>query len=318
MLKTALLLAVLAGSAAAQNSLAVAASQLPSTNLPAQKIGPNDLIAISIYDAPELTRTVRVSADGRIRLPMVKQTVKVEGLLPSQVESAVANVLKAEQILTDPIVTITIVEYHSRPISVAGAVKNPVTFQAIGPVTLLEAVTRAGGLNPDAGSEILVTRSQPREGDTPISLTQRIAVKSLIDGADPEANVKLTGGEEIRIPEVGKVFVVGNVKRPGAFAVQDGSETTVLKMLAMAEGLQPYAAKQAYIIRSDDQTSVKNEIAIELKKIMERKAPDVQLLANDILYIPDNSGRRATMRALERITGFGAATASGVIIWGSR
>jgi polysaccharide export outer membrane protein len=190
-----------------------------------------------------------------------------------------------------------------------------VTFQAIGAVSLLEALTRAGGLSPDAGPEILVTRIQAGTDGAPVALTRRIAVKALIDAADPEVNVKLYGGEEIRVPEAAKVFVVGNVKKPGAYPVQDTTETTVLKMLAMAEGLAPYAGKQAYILRRDDRSGARRELPIELKKIMERKAPDVPLMANDILYIPDNSGRRATVGVLDRVAGFGAATASGVLIW---
>jgi len=292
--------------------------EVGGANLPAQKIGANDLIAVSVYDAPEFTRTVRVGPDGHIRLPMLKQRLKAEGLLPGELEEAIAAALNAEQILVDPVVTVTVVEYHSRPISVVGAVKNPVTFQAIGAVSLLEALARAGGLSQEAGPEILVTRTQAGPGGTPdgapVALTRRVAVKALIDAADPEVNVKLYGGEEIRVPEAAKVFVVGNVKKPGAYPVQDTTETTVLKMLAMAEGLAPYAAKQAYIIRRDERGN-KHELLIELKKIMERKAPDVPLLANDILYVPDNSGRRTTASVLDRLAGFGASTASGVLIW---
>src|SRR5437764_8815684 len=111
-------------------------------NLPAQKIGPNDLLNISVYDAPELTRTVRVGADGLIRLPMLKRQIKAEGLMPAQLESAIAEAVTAEQLLVDPFVTVTVAEYSSYPISVAGAVKQPLTFQANKPVTLLEAITR--------------------------------------------------------------------------------------------------------------------------------------------------------------------------------
>ena len=164
-------------------------------NLPAQRIGANDLIAVSVYDQPEFTRSVRVSADGFIRLPMLERRIEAEGLLPSELETSIAEALRAEEILVDPIVTVTIAEYQSRPISVAGAVKNPITFQAVGPVTLLEAITRAGGLSPDAGLEILVTRSQPGEHGKPTALTQRIPVKALIDAAAPELNIQLHGGE---------------------------------------------------------------------------------------------------------------------------
>jgi polysaccharide biosynthesis/export protein len=102
---------------------------------------------------------------------------------------------------------------------------------------------------------------------------QRILVKGLIDAADPTLNISLIGGEEIRVPEAGRVYVIGNVKKPGAFAVQDGVESTVLKMLALSEGLMPYASKDAYIYRREANGS-KNEIEIPLSKIMERKAPD--------------------------------------------
>src|SRR5438045_9406146 len=121
-----------------------------------------------------------------------------------------------------------------------------------------------------------------------------------MEGSNPELNRALTGGEEIRVPENGKVFVVGNVHKPGAFAMQDSGETTVLKMLAMSEGLMPFASKQAYIYRQEGDAGSKTEIPIELKQIMDRNSPDVTLPANDILYIPDHSGRRMPMTAVEK------------------
>ena len=211
-----------------------AAPDNSGANLPAQRIGASDLIAVSVYDVPELTRTVRVGADGYMRLPMLKQRIKAEGLMPDELETVVASALVAEGLIVDPFVTITIAEYNSRPISVAGAVRQPITFQAAGPVSLLEAITRAGGLAPEAGPEILVSRAQSGPDGTVTSLVQRILVKGLIDAADPTLNISLIGGEEVRVPEVGRVYVIGNVKQPGAFAVQDGVESTVLKMLALS------------------------------------------------------------------------------------
>lgn len=288
----------------------------PTANLPAQRIGANDLIAVSVYDAPEFTRTIRVGPDGTIRLPMVKQRIPAEGLLPAELEAEIARVLEAAEILVDPIVTVTIVEYQSRPVSVVGAVKRPLTFQADSPVSLLDALARAEGLLPNAGPEILVSCTQPGPDGQPVAHVRRIPVKELIEGADPEWNIRLIGGEEVRVPEAGKVFVVGNVKRPGAFAVDETEGTSVLKVLALSEGLAPFAHKTAYIYRKEPATGSKNEIEIPLKEILERKAADVPLLANDILYVPDNRGRRLRATAIERIIGFGATTTSGVLIWG--
>jgi len=277
-------------------------------NLPAQAVGPNDLIAVSVYDAPELSRTIRIGADGMIRLPMLKQLIKAEGLFPADLETAIAKALREEQILVDPFVTVTIAEYHSRPISVSGAVKMPLVFQAEGPISLLEAIARAQGLSENAGSEILVSRSQTGADGAATTLTRRIAVRNLINDADPAVNIKLTGGEEIRVPEVSKIYVVGNIMKPGAYPVQDGSETTVLQMLALSEGLSPFANKNAFIYRREANGS-KNEIPVQLDKILQRKSPDVPLVANDIFYIPDNRGRRIGIKAIEAIVT--AATGAG-------
>ena len=314
-MRIAALFLVLAASAFGQRVTPMADPAL--TNLPAQKIGPDDLLAVSVYDSPELTRTVRVGADGSIRIPMLKQRIKVDGLMPSDVEDALATALETEKLLVAPLVTVTVAEYHSRPINVMGAVKKPVAFQADAPVTLLHALALAEGLSSDAGQEILITRTAPRTdaADAP-PLVRRISVKALIDGADPSANVILTGGEEIRVPEAGRIYVVGNVKKPGAFALQDGAQSSVLKAIAMAEGLMPYAGKQAFIYRTEGGTGGKDEIPVELRKIMDRKAGDVALLPNDILYITDNKGRRLTLTALEKITLFGAGITSALVYAG--
>jgi len=296
-----LIILVLAAGTRAQQPQARPLSDL-GANLPTQAVGPNDLIAVSVYDVPELSRTVRIGADGYFRLPMVKQRIKAEGLYPLDLETAIAAALRDEQLLVDPIVTVTIAEYHSRPISISGAVKMPLVFQAEGPTTLLDALARAQGLREDAGSEILVSQAQPGPDGAPVTLTRRILVRGLIDNADPALNLPLNGGEIIRVPETGRIYVVGNVKKSGAFPVREGTDTTALQMIALAEGLSPYCDKVAYVYRLEASGS-RNEIAVPLDKIMSRKAPDVALTANDILYIPENHGKRLTLGALEKILG---------------
>lgn len=280
-----------------------------TANLPVQKIGIDDLIGISVYDSPELTRTVRVASDGAIRLPMVKARIPVVGLLPYDVATVIAAQLTKEEVLVDPIVTVSVVESRSRPIVVSGAVKRPITFQASSQTSLLDALARAEGLAADAGPEILISKAQTGSDGKTVTLTQRISVKALIDAADPEVNVQLQGGEQIRVPEAGRVYVVGNVRKPGAFVVHDASETSVLRVLALSEGLEKFAAKEAYIYRREQGPAGKNEIPIELEKIMQRKAPDVPLQANDVLYIPDNKGRRSLARVMESVAAIGGSAA---------
>jgi polysaccharide biosynthesis/export protein len=293
----------------AAGAFAISSAQVQPANLPPHKIRTNDLVNISIYGEPDLARTVRVGSDGAIRLPLLEQKIKADGLMPDEVEKAIAEAFQHEQILTHPFVTVTVAEYHTLlPVSVAGAVRNPITFEPIDKLTLLEAITRAGGLTSDAGPEILISRP-----NGPPSLVERIAIPALIDAADPAVNLTLVGGEEIRVPEAGKVFVVGNVKMPGAFPVHDPADTTVLKLIALTQGLAPFASNEAYIYRREAGPGPQNEIRVDLNKIMHRKSPDVPLLANDILYVPDRSGKRVTMSVLEKVFTFGAGISTALL-----
>jgi polysaccharide export outer membrane protein len=175
----------------AQPQLPVIPVEPSPNNLPIQRIGADDLVAVSVYGSPELTRTIRVGQDGYIRLPMLKERIAAKGLMPDELEESIARALEKGELIVDPYVTVTVAEYHSRPVSVVGSVRSPVTFQALGTVTLLDALARAGGLGPDAGAEILVSRHSTADDGLTTTLVQRIPVRSLIDAADPEVNVKL-------------------------------------------------------------------------------------------------------------------------------
>ncbi len=283
------------------------------SNLPMQPIGQNDLIGLQVYDSPELTRTFRVGADGTLHLPMLKQRINALGLLPNALETKISDALVEEHIMNQPIITVSVVEYQSRPIHVVGAFKTPLTFEATPPVTLLDAIARAGGLADNAGAEILLTRTQMGSDGQLTHITQRITVADLMQNADPNLNLDLHGGEEIRLPEAGRIYVVGDVKKPGEYLIKNATETSVLKALSLSEGLDTYAAKTAYIYRKDGGTGTTNQIPFDLKQIMDRKAPDLPLLPNDILYVADNKSRRNTMATLEKLFLISGGVASALV-----
>jgi polysaccharide biosynthesis/export protein len=97
--------------------------------------------------------------------------------------------------------------------------------------------------------------------------------------------------------------------------MKEAADTSVLKMLALAEGLIPFASKQAFVYRHQPGAPDKEEIAVPLERIIQRKSPDVNLASGDILYVPDAKSRRLSASAIEKIAGFGVATASGLLIW---
>lgn len=296
---------------AQQQTVPTAVADLsPTSNLVQQKVGPDDLIGLQVYDAPEFTRTVRVSADGNIRLAGLPEPIRVQGLMPDDISLLVKEALVRAQLYVDPFVTTTVMEYHSRPISVSGAVRTPTIFQAIGDVTLTDAIARAGGLVPDqAGAEIIVTKPN---GDTGTQSVQRIPVKALMLGTQPELNLKLLGGEKINIPDVDKFVVAGSVVKPGPYPILDGNANTVMTAIAQAGGTIQFYRHTIYIYRFD-QTGARHEIEVNLGKIQGRKAPDVTLQARDILFVPDSSGRRITQNMLNSLTGVSTAAVSASI-----
>lgn len=276
---------------------------------PSAKIGADDLLSVTIFNAPALSRKVRVSADGSIELPLLSGPVKAAGLMPNALAAQIEEAYQKQELLVKPSVSVSVMRYTSRPISVAGEVKNPTTFEASGKVTLLSALTRAGGVTPEAGPTLMVTEQVEGKPST-----RYFVIKELMDGAHPELNIPLSGNEEIRVPRAPKVFVIGNVKRPGAYSVDDTSNLSVLKVVALAEGVLPFTSSEAYIARKDETGKV-TEIAVDLRKMIKRKAPDVPMQANDLLYIGDAAGRRAAANALDKLAGFGSSTASGLLIW---
>lgn len=272
-----------------------------AANLPVGRIGDNDLLGVTVYDSPPLTGPVRVSPEGDIRLPMVEQPIHAEGLYPRDLEKSIAAALVKDQLLIDPIVTVTIIQYESKPITVVGAVKSQVTFQAMGSVTLLDAISRAGGLADDAGSEILISSETPGSGSNEAPLVQRVPVRTLLDSVNPALNVELHGGEVVRVPQAGRVLVVGDVGKPGYYFITGGSQSSIMKAVALSGGLGQRPGRVAYIYRKEGGGGGRNEIPVQLKKIMARKSPDVTLEANDMLYIPDANGHRLSPAVLNAI-----------------
>lgn len=284
-------------------------SQVWIGNLAFEPVGAGDLLYVSVSGAPELSRSYRVSAEGRLLLPLLKESIPVAGLIPTSISKVISEELVNEHVLVEPIVSVAVLEYRSRLVSIVGAVKLPGTIQAVGDFRLLDAIARAQGIAPEAGPEILVSRANGG------SETIRVSIKDLLQGKDSAQNIVLHGGEVIRVPDAPKLYVVGNVKMPGTYPLNEIEGSSVLKALALSQGTLSYTAREAYVYRLVPGSSDRQEIPIALRKILHRKSPDVQLIANDILYIPDNAALRLNASVLDRIAGFGGSTVSGLLIF---
>jgi polysaccharide biosynthesis/export protein len=279
---------------------------LGGANLPFQPIGVSDLVRVTVYDAPELSQSFRIDKKGNLNLPLLQEAIHAQGLLPDQLRDQIASALRAQHLLVNPVVDVSVIEYRSRDVTISGAVKTPITIQEFGNLRVLGALSQAGGLLPEAGPEVIVEQAD--------GSMQRISVRDLYDGRHPQLNVAVTAGAQIRVPECDRVYIVGNVKRPGAFPFQSVQDTTVLQLLALSGGLDSFALSRAYIYRQQTGSDQKTEIEIPLRRILDRKAEDVKLAANDILYIPTNRKLKGTASVVNHVTGM-ANTAVSAAIW---
>ena len=279
-------------------------------------IGSGDLLHIDVFDVPELSRDTRVGESGYISLPLIPVRVRAGGLTAFQLEEKLAELLQANGLVSHPQVTVFIKEQRSQPITVIGAVRRPMVYQAIRQTTLLQVLSEAGGIADDAGNTVIVNRAGPQApsgntvgssdaGHSPESLTITINLNELLESGDSKSNIILMGGDVVTVPRAGIVYVVGAVDKPGGFVLQaEREQMTALKVLALAGGFKGSAKPHdAVILRKNPDTGQRQEVAVDLSKVMQRKAEDVRMLPNDVLFVPDSAGKKALRRTGEAVLG---------------
>src|ERR1700737_721392 len=181
-------------------------------------------------------------------------------------------------------------------------------FQAGLLTALLQVLSQAGGVSDDAGSTVIVTRppslltgSEGPDGAKVLSepQTYTISLSDLLESGNSTFNIPVLGGDVVSVPRAGIIYVVGAVIRPGGFLMQnDRDRMPPLKILSLAGGTTGSAkAKEAVILRKNSDTGKRDEVPVDLKKVMQLKTEDVMLQSSDILFVPDSSGKRALRKA---------------------
>ncbi len=281
-------------------------------------IGPGDLVHIEVFDVPDLSRDVRVSMSGDISLPLVSDPLHVGGLTPFQAQDAIADALKRDGLVTHPQVSVLMREQHGMSISVVGAVQKPGVIQETRPMSVLEALAMAGGLAADAGSEVLITRHAPELGmaetttkkdaapgtpaapsaATPTAVTLTVDLNHLLETGDPQYNVPVYGGDILTVPHAGIVYVGGAVMQPGGFTLPNSQDhMSIIRVLALAHGTTLTAKMNDSVILRKTSNGKTEQINVHLKDILSQKAADEPLYANDVLFIPDSTSKRALYKA---------------------
>ncbi len=292
----------------------------PSAQAPPEsyRLGPNDSITVRCANVEELGETpVRVDTDGQITLPLAGR-VLAAGKTVKELETELRGKLSAY--ILEPQVVVRLAEARSQPVSILGAVNRPGVVQLEGSRRLLEVLSLAGGLRQDAGQVITLTRRLEwgaiplpgsRRDPTGVFSIANIDLKELMSGSNPAANVQICPNDVLSVPVAELIYVVGEVKRPGGFALAHPESVSVLQALSLAEGLLVLAsAKDARIIRRTG-TSERAEIAVDLPRLLSGSIEDVPMQAGDILFVPRNKAKSASLKVLDTVV----QTASGMMIY---
>jgi polysaccharide biosynthesis/export protein len=198
-------------------------------------VGPQDVVTIQVFGEPDLSGKFTVEQDGTFTYPQLGR-IRAAGLTLRALEQELRKQLADGQILKNPQVAVAIENYRSQRILILGEVSSPGEYPMAGGMTLLAALARAGSTRPTAAREAVIVRmpanQKPGEGGEPEVIKVDLAD---LQAGNMSLNIALQDGDTINIPKAQSAFVSGQVKLPGAFAVENGM--TVLQLITLAGGL---------------------------------------------------------------------------------
>jgi polysaccharide export outer membrane protein len=264
------------------------------------RLGSGDLIEVSVYNVPELSTKARVGNSGDIYLPLIDY-VHVGGLTVEEAQVLIQKRLEDGGFVRNAHVTIFLDESASQGVTILGEVAKPGIYPAQGERKLYDLISAAGGFTPSAGRKVSVIRQHSQSDPITINLPRNLA-------EDLQNNIEILPGDTITVPRAPIIYVVGDVGRPAGLLVDNGS-LTVLQALALAGGTNHTAKMGGTRIIRKGPTGM-TETKVPLKKMLEAKAPDINLQADDILFVPLSGARVAAGQGLQAAI----ATATGLAV----
>ena len=263
-------------------------------------IGPGDLIQINVMDTPEMEQQVRVTDEGNAPLAYIG-SIHVAGQTPSAAAATIQKALIAKHIMYRPQVAVRMMEMATQDVSVLGQVHTPGTYSITTPQTILKVLALAGGLSEMADRHVTVKRNKSGE-----------QIRYYVSN-DPEQAlsdvVMVYPGDTVLVARAPMIYVMGDVGRPGAYAITTNDEhLTVMQVIAFA-GSASKTAVQSHVrlIRTTEHGEI--ELPVQLDAIQKGKRPDIALQPNDILYVPFSWMRNIAMSS----SSIGASTAGAAI-----
>ena len=242
------------------------------------RLAPGFMVSLSVLDDPDFVGSFRIDDQGEIDLPILG-SLHVAGETVSEAREQIRQRLLKDQILKDPQVNLTVVEYSAPEVTVIGEVTTPGKIPLLVPTKLVDVLAMAGGTTPLAGDRVQITRG---------SADAEPAMVHYSRGTDPKGveGIIVNPGDIVRVERAGVVYILGGVTRPGGYVMQENGTLSVLQAISMANGTTLAASVgTVYVLRRNpDGTEI--DISVPYNKMAHGKKPDVLLRPTDIVYVP--------------------------------
>jgi polysaccharide export outer membrane protein len=249
------------------------------------KLVPGDVITIQVYDQPLLSMEVRITRTGEITYPIIGR-LKLLDRTVEEIETDIKKGLE-EHFLKSAQVTVLVKEHRKRSVFVLGNVNKPGSYDIIfgKSLTLLQAVSLAGGFSADADKEKMLLIRENAAGERS---SYRIAYSDIVERGNIDNDVKLRDGDILIVEERGKVYVLGRVQSPGGYTVPAGEKMTLTKIISLAGGFDALAAQsRTTIMRSLPEGKIRI-LRINVGEVFNGSLCDPVMLPGDIVFVPES------------------------------
>ncbi len=252
-------------------------------------VGGYDVLSIIVYEEDDLSReAVRVSADGYISFPLIGRT-KLDGLSTSEIEKLISSRLAEGQYLLDAHVSVMVTGYNSKRFLILGAAKIPGSYSLTAQERVLDAISKAGGINFDqTGKQGMIIRTVSPNTDQEHKIVINLDLQDLVKGRNQVSNIFLADKDVLFIPTAEHFYIIGQIRSPGSYLLSD-REVTLVEAIIMAGGFTPIAARnRTRIIRVEDGVEKIIEVKVDAITDAGKKIQDVIIQPDDVIVIPES------------------------------
>lgn len=266
------------------------------------RLGPGDVISVGVFGVPGLTKSARISNSGKLHFPNLG-VLQVAGMTAQELELDIAKRLSTAELVKNPTVQVVVSQYRAQPVYILGEVMMPGQFVITDEMRVLDLLTLTAGLNEAASDTAYLYRRKVTHAAGDGSATAQEAateeevipldLPAITSGADPSLNLKLRGGDILYVPARAKrrYFVVGDVQQTGAFEIPQGQRLLAMEAIAKAGGPTRTAKAEKGVVIRYGENGARQELALNLNAILKGKKQDMEIMPNDVIYVPGSSAK---------------------------